>query len=152
MWFKTKQIKKINIKWRGIWQLNKGKKRNVVMTPGLFPSQECLISWGTQCCRDDIHKLFSHVEFAPLLCETVHVPTILNYIYTVYICVDILHCCPGIGNNNKLFLHDSWCGIFPAGGMYMKLYYSVKNPCSLHRSGTTFSRGSALEFNAIINK
>lgn len=79
IWFKTKQIRKINIKWRRIWQLNKGKKRDVVMTPGLFSSQECLISGGTQRCRDDIHELFSHVEFAPLLWETVHVPTILNY-------------------------------------------------------------------------
>lgn len=32
--------------------MNKGKKRKVVMTPGLFSTQECLISQGTQCCRD----------------------------------------------------------------------------------------------------
>lgn len=53
----------------------------------------------------------------------------------------------------KVSLYASYYGIFPGGGMvhYMKLYY-YEGPSLLQRAGAMFSRGSALEFYAIINK
>lgn len=89
-----KQIRKINKKRNGIWQVNKAEKREVRLLWHLdcFSSRDYLISREAQFGRDGIHTVFSQVEFALMFCESV-------LIYT-----GLCWCCDIMNNNPCFFL------------------------------------------------
>lgn len=129
-----------------VWQLNKEEGES------FFRHLDCLISGATQCCR--LIFLRSFYELNSLFCCVLPcVFTVLNYVHLCW------HPCigtPTLGIITPALFPAccctslTWFIILAAGGTFRsrKLHY----PRSLHRSGAVFGRGSAAEFNAIINK